>query len=275
MRRQTLVVFAFVLVLAGACSSDTKSTDLATKDPKAAMAAASKRTTAAKTLRIALSATNTANNVKVLEGSGSYDFVNKRGRFSLKTSLGAGADMLITETDVYVKVPKKQKETDPSWIRLTEADLASSAAAGGGQFIDSIRKQVDPRTTLDALGTNVPDLTKIGTAKIRGVDTTHLRGQVDLSDKAISAAPADQQEGLRAAQKLFGADGYPVEVWLDSDGRVRRVQYQVTSGDGANASTTTVKLDLYDFGKAPSINLPASSDVSDASSLTTTTVAGK
>ena len=273
--QRVLVVCAAALALVGAaCGGDSKSSDLATKDPKAAMAAAASRTADAKTVRLALSATSSTN-VKVLSGSGSYDFPNERGRFTLKTTLGSGADMLITPTDVYIKVPQKAHPTDPSWIKLTEADIAQASAAGSGQFIDSIRKQVDPRTTLTALGTSVPDLKKIGTSTIRGTKTTHLRGQVDLSDKAIAAAPAAQQEGLRAAQKVFGADGYPVDVWLDGDGRVRRVQYEVTSGEGAAKTTTTVKLDLYDFGKAPAIELPPASDVGDSSSLQTTTTVGK
>jgi hypothetical protein len=273
-QRVVLVCLAALALVGGACGGGDKSSDLATKDPKAAMKAAATRTAEAKTVRLALTATS-ATKVKVLSGSGSYDFTNERGRFTLKTTLGSGADMLITPTDVYIKVPKKAKPTDPSWIKLTEADITAASEGGSGQFIQSIRKQVDPRTTLTALGTSVPDLTKIGEATIRGTKTTHLRGKVDLSDKAIAAAPASQQEGLRAAQKVFGADGYPVDVWLDSDGRVRRVQYEVTSGEGAAKSTTTVKLDLYDFGKAPTIELPAASDVGDASSLTTTTTAGK
>ncbi|MDP1795147.1 MAG: LppX_LprAFG lipoprotein, partial [Acidimicrobiales bacterium] len=167
-------------------------------------------------------------------------------------------------------------EGDPTWIRLTKADLAGQAARAA-QFINSIRKQVDPRTTLDALGANVPDLEEVGKQTLRGAETTHLRGRVDLSDKAIAAAPASEQEGLRSAQKVFGADGYPVDVWLDADGRVRRVQYDITSGEGAAKATTTVKLDLYDFGKAPAIALPAASEIGDASTLltTTTTSAGK
>lgn len=240
------------------------------------MATASKRTAEAKTVRLSLSATSSTG-LKVLTGTGSYDFVNERGRFKLQTTLGAGADMLITNTDVFLKNPAKTAGAKP-WIRLTEADLAASQAAGAGQFIDSIRKQVDPRTTLDALGNNVPDLEQVGEEKLRGTDTVHLRGRVDLSDKAIAAAPAAQQEGLRSAQKVFGADGYPVDVWLDDDGRVRRVQYDVTSGEGAEKTATTVKLDLYDFGKLPSIELPAASDVGDASSLqtgATTTTVGK
>ena len=259
---------------ATACGGDDSSSDLATKDPKAAMAAASNRTAEAKTVRLALSATSSTG-LKVLSGTGSYDFVAERGRFKLQTSLGAGADMVITAKEVFLKNPRKTAD-GPSWIRLTEADLATQAA-GSAQFIDSIRKQVDPRTTLDALGANVPDLKKVGEQTLRGTKTTHLRGRVDLSDKAIAAAAPDQQEGLRSAQKAFGVGGYPVDVWLDGDGRVRRVQYDITSGDGAAKATTTVKLDLYGFGEAPAIELPAAADVGDAATLltTTTTAAGK
>ncbi len=234
------------------------------------MVSASARTAEAKTVRLALTATS-ATSAKLLSGTGSYDFVSQRGRFKLQTSLGSGANMLITPTDVFVKVPQRNQPTDPSWIRLTQADIDRASAAGSGQFLNSIRRQVDPRTTLDALGANLPGLKKIGSEKIRGTDTTHLRGRVDLSEKAIAAAPAARREELRAAQEVFGVDGYPVDVWLDNDGRVRRVQYAVSSGEGTAKTTTTVKLDLYDFGKAPAISLPADSDIGDAASLLGTT----
>lgn len=265
--RRLFVLGAVALGLTGtACGADNSSTDLATKDPQAAMAAASERTAEAKSVRLALSATSSTG-VKVLSGTGSYDFVTDRGRFTLQTALGAGADMLITATDVFLKNPQAQQAGAKPWIRLSEADLAASRAAGSAQFIDSIRRQVDPRSTLDALGANVPDLKKVGEQTLRGTKTTQLRGQVDLSDEAIAAAPAAQQEGLRSAQRVFGSDGYPVDVWLDGDGRVRRVQYDVSSGEGDAKTATTVKLDLYDFGEAPAIQLPADSDVGDASTL--------
>lgn len=265
-QRVLFVGLTALALVAGACGGggDSKASDLAIKDPKAAMAAAATRTAEAKTVRLALVTTNESKLV-VSSGTGVYDFRNKSGRFKLKTVNLGVIDVLFSPTEGFLKIPEKTP-SDPGWVR--GGDNAQSAA-----FFDSIRKQADPRSTLERLGTNLVDIKKIGSQKIRKVDTTHLRGRVDLSDAAIAKAPESARADLQAGQKAFGAKGYVVNLWLDSEGRVRRVQYDIASAEGDTKSTLEVRYDLYDFGKAPGIKLPAADDVTDAASLTTTTTA--
>jgi hypothetical protein len=270
-----------LICAAPACSNDKA--DIATKDPKAAMAAASTRTVGAKTVKLALSA-KTQTGIAVLAGSGAYDFTSNEGRFALKAVSGSSVNMVVTPKTTFVKLPQPGPD-GKTWVSLTEAALADAtassnpAAVQSAQLLENVRSQIDPRATLDALGARVPDLHKIGSQRIRGTDTTHLRGNVDLSEKAIAAAPASKRAALRRAREAFGADGYPVDVWLDEDGRVRRVQYALESGTGADKASTTVRLDLYGFGDASGIVIPKASEVGDGSALlyptTSTTVAPK
>ncbi len=261
-----MVTLSFV----GAACSDNGA-DLAAKDPKAAMATASKRTVDAKTVQLALSAKTQAG-VSVLSGNGAYEFGAKRGRFTLTSVSGTGVDVIITPDTMYVKVPNKTVD-GKTYVSLTDADLATAAASTNAptvqlaQLLDRTRSQVDPRSTLDALGENVPNLKKVGRQKIRGAATTHFTGRVDLSDKALAAAPASKKAALQAARNTFGPDGYPVEVWLDNDGRVRRVQYALVSGTAAQQTSTTVRLDLYGFGDDSGIVIPKTSDVGDGATL--------
>lgn len=277
------VIGSFALVVALSCLGAACSTDdgakLAAKDPKAAMAAASRNTVNAKTVKLSLSAT-TKTGVSVISGDGAYEFKTNRGRFNLTTVSGTGVDIVITPQTVYVKVPNKTAE-GKTFVRLTEADLTAAAASTNAgtvqlaQLLNQTRSQVDPRSTLDALGDNVPNLRKVGEQKIRGVATTHFRGRVDLSDKAIAAAPESKKAALQAARNSFGPAGYPVEVWLDKDGRVRRVQYALTAGTGAQQQSTTVRLDLYGFGAKSGIVIPSAAEVGDGAALlnpTSTTV---
>jgi len=271
-----LVALSFV---GSACSDD--SADFATENPKAAMVAASKRTVSAKTVKLSLSAT-TSTGVKVVSGSGAYEFDADRGRFKLNAVSGVGVDMVITPDTMFVKLPQKNAE-GKSWVSLTDSDLNAAAASSNAnsvqlaQLLVQTRSQVDPRSTLDALGDNVPDLRKIKSQKIRGVDTTQLRGRVDLSDKAIAAAPESRRAALEAARTTFGPEGYPVDVWFDRDGRVRRVQYAVSSGEGDTKVSTTISLDLYGFGEKSGIAVPNASDVGNGAAMLnpTTTTAPK
>ncbi len=281
-RHRVVLFFALVaaLSLVGAACSDN-GVDLAAKNPKAAMAAASKRTVNAKTVRLALSA-KTQTGVSVVSGRGAYEFGGKRGRFTLSTASGTGVDVIITPATMYVKVPNTTADGKP-YVSLTDADLATAAASTNAptvqlaQLLNQTRSQVDPRSTLDALGENVPRLKRVGAQKIRGAATTHFTGRVDLSDKALAAAPESKKAALQAARNTFGPDGYPVEVWLDNDGRVRRVQYALVSGTGAQQTSTTVRLDLYGFGDDSGIVIPNAADVGDGAALLnpTTTTAPK
>jgi hypothetical protein len=278
-RGQRVAALVFALSVTVAACSSNGGANLAEKNPKAAMAAASRQTVSAKTVHLSLTA-QTDKGIKVLDGSGAYDFPTSTGRFTLKTALGAGADMVTTSNVIYLKSGQAAGATQ-QWLSFTKAEVATAQAAANGRatFLASIRTQVDPRSTLDALGSNVPNLRKIGTAKIRGTATTHVAGRVDLSDKAIAAAPASRRASMRAARTTVGSDGYPVDVWLDRHGRVCRVQYVLTSGAAPNVVSTTVKLDLYDFGKPSGITVPAAAEVTDGASQlvtpTTTTPAKK
>src|SRR5207248_7186265 len=63
----------------------------------------------------------------------------------------------------------------------------------------------------------------VGTEDVRGTPTTHYRVTVDL-DKAIADAPSSERESLTKLSSLYTVRTFPVDVWLDSGGRVRRYQ---------------------------------------------------
>ena len=239
-----------VAVALTACGGGNK--NVVTDNPKAALAAASQRTAKSHTVKMTLSAKTSS--VAVVDAKGAYDFDKSTGRFTMTGALISSIDMIITPDKVYVSTPKGPKK----WAGLTQADLDKS---GSGSFLSAIRSQVDPRETLRNLGTSTKNVRVIDEVKVDGVQTTHLGGDVDLSEAAIAKAPADQQASLRQARQSVGADSYPIQVWLDQAGRGRQLVYELTTGDAAQRATTTVELHLYDFGKDPGIEIPKPADV--------------
>ena len=244
----------YVVVLAlclAACSHGDG--NVVADNPQAALSVAARRTAEGKTVKMALTAKTAS--LAVADGSGAYDFTHETGRFKLRGALLSSFDLIITPQKIYVKTPQGPKK----WAAATQAELESS---GQGAFLGSIRGQVDPRQNLRNLS-QTKNVRVVGHEKVRGASTTHLRGDVDLSDAAIAKAAASEQEGLRQARQSLGADSYPIEVWLDNDGRVHKLTYSLTVQQDGKPTTTTVLFELYDFGKDPNIVIPKPADVKE------------
>lgn len=94
---------------------------------------------------------------------------------------------------------------------------------------------------------------EIAKEDIRGVATTHYRGTLPVSDQEVLGV----QVQVSPPQ---------AEVWIDAQGRVRRMTI-VASGsvEGAHGSTTTdMTVDFLDFGPVPKIELPNQDEIYDA-----------
>jgi hypothetical protein len=265
--RRTVLVVACALALAG-CSSGGGgdgggSVDVA-KNPTAAMKAAAKRTADADSVQMTL--TIGGGESKVGTGSGAFDFKKNLGRFKLDTTLGLKFDLVLAGDDAYMRNPSKVEGAKP-WLLLKQQAESGDPVAS---FVTQLRNQIDPRETLRYLDTLVSDVKLIGSATIRGEQTQHVRGRIDLSEEAIAKTPASMHNQLRQAQSTFGRDGYAVDVWLDGEGRVRRFEF-VTGAAGASPTTSKVTMDLFAYGEDPKITVPKASDVQEQQLNTTTT----
>jgi hypothetical protein len=112
----------------------------------------------------------------------------------------------------------------------------------------------------------------VDTEELRGVETTHYRAVVDpaLLAKQVAGAQAPQ------AQSLFGqvttraglAD-VPVDVWLDSNGLVRKLSLAFSAAEASTSQSgsVTMSFELWDYGKAVAIDVPPASQVAAASAL--------
>ena len=126
----------------------------------------------------------------------------------------------------------------------------------------------DPTQQLKVLR-DAGSVEKIGKEKIRGASAIHYRAVIDLK----KAAAQEDPEVRKAYDKMIeqmGTGTLPMDVWLDKQGRARRVQMDMTTkvpvpaADPAAAETTTeekVRMvmteDIYDFGVPVNISPPS------------------
>jgi hypothetical protein len=284
MRRLSLALLLLLVPLAAACSNDTLSVDPVAR----AAETTSKADTMHLSMRMRIAAPATAPMTMTAEGA--FDNTAKRGSMTLDMSdfarqipegnaladpsLWRGEEVFDFSRSpvLYMRFPFMTKALPGSkpWIRVDMQQLGKRVGLDFGALVQS--NQSNPAQQLDYLRSVGGDLKDLGQETVGGVETTHYRGTVDL-DKYEKLVPRDQRESVRKTieqlqQTMGGRSTYPVDVWVDSSDRVRRMAFDMTSNTPQGTVTTSMQIDLSDFGAPVDVQLPAKSQTVDLDQLT-------
>ena len=219
------------------------------------IAVAAKKTKGTGTYRFALDTSMSVSDQKVdTHAEGVVDEDRGLASMTLDTA-GAGGLMQSIEggTTIYMKSPlfvggKK-------WVKLDLKKIATRSGVNIDQLNQSTTDPSDYLTYLRAAGPVEED----GRDTVRGVDTTHYKGEIDLKN----AAKGKSGGGADAIDKFVtrtGIDSMPYEAWIDDHGLLRRLAFHMTRGGDLAIDTTA---ELYDFGAPIKIALPAAKDTVD------------
>jgi hypothetical protein len=148
------------------------------------------------------------------------------------------------------------------WIKFDLAELGKDQGIDFGALFNQFSGS-DPSRSLELLRAAQADLREIGEEDVRGAETTHYRGTVDLK-RLAETAPADVRESYRRLLELSAQARIPVDVWIDGDGRTRRIRYEQEMSDGSSMDLTQ---EYYDFGADVNVESPPPSEVADFSEL--------
>ncbi|MEV8596613.1 hypothetical protein [Streptomyces sp. NPDC052012] len=194
-----------------------------------------------------------------IRGEGVYDFAQRMGRLKVvlpEDPAGDSARRPITELlapgALYMKNRGAGVPAD-KWVRVDTATLSDGNLVTGGV--------TDPLTAAEVLrGTRTA--TFVGRTEVAGAAVRHYRGTADLAVAARRATEADRA-ALRTAAKGFATAEVPFDVYLDDQGRIRKIRHRFSFVNGqqerpvAVASTTL----LYDFGVPADVRLPEAGDI--------------
>jgi hypothetical protein len=246
---------------------------------------AAAKTAAAKTAGFSVSATATAAGRTISQiGQGQVDFGRhavdvKFARPAQATAGGGDQRTIIVGTDSWTTTPASVLDKLPS----AKPFLHSTTAERNANPLSQLTQPDDPTRVLGELtGVDAATIKRVGKEDIRGTPTTHITGQVDLTKVAASDDAAKPQ--AEALGKLMGTNVMPIELWVDSDGRARRVQVTLQhlriapalSTTGTTATTAegaglqidlTIVNDFYDFGSAVKIDPPPADQVTELSQI--------
>ena len=192
---------------------------------------------------------------------GSFDFGQRVGEYS--TSLSAfgvpGNDkvrgLLLGGTVLLgLSALRNQPEFESipdgkDWLKI------DPDAVGTSQVV-----QRDPSSSLDALRGATGKVTRVGSEKIRGVNTTHYRVSIDLA-KAISNAPEAQRDRVETSVIALGTRNIPADVWIDGKGRVRKLRLRLKGGTVVTPGS--VEFEFFDLGTRVAVTQPDPDSIVD------------
>ncbi|WP_432097261.1 hypothetical protein [Streptomyces sp. bgisy100] len=196
-----------------------------------------------------------------IRGYGAFDYGRRLGRLRvvLPQDAAGGAEHrpvteLLAPGALYMKDRGAGVPPD-KWVRVDTTGLADGNLVTGGA--------TDPLSAAELLR-GAREVTFVGEERAGegGVPVLHYRGTADIARAAAAASPS-ARGALRAAARGFSERRVPFDVFLDEQGRLRKVRHRFTfSGGGGSAGTEVVSTTvLYGFGSGATIELPAERDI--------------
>jgi hypothetical protein len=218
-----------------------------------------------------------------LTGEGEFDYTGQQGTLTYDFSELLGtlgqqdaaepAEIILDGNVFYMKFPLLSGliPGGKPWIKFDLESLAGQQGIDLGQLQQV--NQGDPSQTLDYLRA-VGSVEEVGTEEIRGVETTHYRGVIEL-DKAVELAPEESREQMRQSieqlKEQTGLSELPIEVWVAADGLPAKVQYSfsgsLTGTEGGDDISTIFAMELFDWGTDVAIEIPPENEITDISEL--------
>jgi hypothetical protein len=173
----------------------------------------------------------------------------------------------ITGTVVYISTAGEPAFAPLSggkpWLMLNEAREVSAFGPLPGEGSD-------PSQFVDYLRAVGARPTRVGTATVGGVATTHYRAVIDLTRYPAlvpAARHAAAARAVSAIERLLGAHTLPVDVWIGADRLVRRISIAIPECVDQQHLTMSMTMDLSDYGPQPPVQAPPAAQIRDVTQL--------
>jgi hypothetical protein len=269
-RLLTLLCLALSAAVLAGCGGDTFSFD--------PVAHAASTTADSQSARVSFTASMDIDGVggMSMSGAGIYDGHSRSGALNMRFTLPPEAQAQLGGADpsmqmimdgrhglvMYMRSPLFRTLTD-KWVKLDMEKLAKKQGIDLSSLMNA--NQADPSQALHMLMAST-DAHPVGYDRVRGVFTTHYTLNIDLA--RLAKENRSLTKTLDAVRRVTGVTSYPAEAWIDDQGRVRRMKFDMSlNAPTGGAFHMSISEDLYAFGVKAVIRPPAASDVVDASAL--------
>jgi hypothetical protein len=281
--RRTLVALAIAAVPAAAgCGADEASAvEIVTGAPAATVGADTARMSFSVTMPDVPELGDTP-----LTGEGRVDFANGIGAMSfdlgpaieaageqVPDGISTQMEMLFEGTTYYMRFPLLAEAFGPEaagkeWIKIEGAEVAAEM---GVDLSELQQMGNDPRQQLAYLSGVSDDVEEVGDDVVRGVDVTHYRATVTVDDILEGYEEDDRLvdgEQLRRQLESLGMDEIDIDVWIDEEGRARRMDMAMPMPAESGApGELEVSMEMFDFGAPVDVVPPPADATFDATAL--------
>jgi hypothetical protein len=191
----------------------------------------------------------------VMTGTGVEDLSGQRARIEMQVP-GAGSMELIADKLVmYIHFDLLSRELGGrEWMKLDLEQTYESLGidmGGVGQVGQGTSEQ------LRMLGEVSDGITEMGREQVRGVETTHYSAVVDLHKYP--------DEDIEKIIELTGQSEVPMDVWIDDDERVRRMEWEQAVSKGQEPGKLVAE--YVRFGVPVDIDIPDDDEVFDGTDI--------
>lgn len=185
-------------------------------------------------------------------GSGAYNAETKRSRVSLDMSSSpVGPVHIVTIND--------------GDFEYTSGDTVAFELPPGKEWVKVPKGSEDDEPSLD-MGDSLQMLSSSGSVRligheaINGKMTRRYRGEIQLGDFIDYLRSAGKDEPADAYEKIEGLapTGISAEGWVDSKNMLRRLRMvmPMPAKEGGPEVTVDIRMDMFDYGAHPAIELP-------------------
>jgi len=143
------------------------------------------------------------------------------------------------------------------WIKYDYDALAQKAGASGAFLKDQMQNNNPSRSVQLLMASG--KVKKVGSEDVKGAETTHYTGTVEVSELAKMQSTDLSQSDLDALQKQMEQSGMKTEtidLWIDNKNLLVKKREQAKSNNGGYDST----IFYSDYGTKVTVEEPSSSD---------------
>ncbi len=272
MRRALAVVPVVAALVIAGCGSSHPS--VAANHKRIVRAAYVSSTASGYQVRLSLSETLGSTGQVTATGTGSFAPATNVGSMTMSMSLPGSAGALgpidvkavILGTTYYIGLPSQLATLlgGKSWVSFSIADIAKLAGLPGlGSMVSSAQSLGNPGEYLSFMkAVSSTGLKDLGSAKVDGTPTTHYAAQLDFT-RLPNVMPANERAAaelfVKALESKTNLTAIPIDVWIDSQNRIRRIvmnySVAVPTSTGTTTTTTTTGTSTTTAGQTASVSV--------------------